>query len=275
MLWFQPLPQIAPMTWSLLSLVPLGLLTGLLAGILGIGGGLVFSPLLLLVGLDPHHALATSTLAIVPTGLGGTLAHLQSRSIPWRAGLAIASGAGFGALVFSQVGFGLAGWQLLSLQAAMYGALAITIGPKPVDADAPEPSPSLPWAGLVGVGSAAGMLGGLLGVGGGLVMVPLMVRLLGLPVRLAIRLSMLGVLTAASAATVTFLQDGRALLPMGLTLGCSAAVAAHWSASRLNRVPEHWLVGILRAITLLLALDSGRRAVALLFEVLHGATALA
>ena len=52
------------MTWSLLSLVPLGLLTGLLSGVLGIGGGLVFSPLLLLVGLDPHHALATSTLAM-------------------------------------------------------------------------------------------------------------------------------------------------------------------------------------------------------------------
>ena len=261
------------MTWSLLSLVPLGLLTGLLSGVLGIGGGLVFSPLLLLVGLDPHHALATSTLAIVPTGLGGTVAHLQSRSIPWRAGLAIALGAGFGALLFSHLGFGLAGWQLLSLQAAMYGALAITICPKPVEA--PDPSPSLPLVGLVGVGSAAGMLGGLLGVGGGLVMVPLMVRLLGLPVRLAIRLSMLGVLTAASAATVTFLQDGRALLPMGLTLGCSAAVAAHWSASRLNRVPEHWLVRMLRLITLLLALDSGRRALGLLLEVLQGATALA
>ena len=68
------------MTWSLLSLVPLGLLTGLLSGVLGIGGGLVFSPLLLLVGLDPHHALATSTLAIVPTGLGGTLAHVQSQA---------------------------------------------------------------------------------------------------------------------------------------------------------------------------------------------------
>jgi uncharacterized membrane protein YfcA len=94
-------------------------------------------------------------------------------------------------------------------------------------------------------------------------------------VRLAIRLSMLGVLTAASAATVTFLQDGRALLPMGLTLGCCAAVAAHWSASRLNRVPEHWLVWMLRLITLLLALDSGRRALGLLLEVLQGATALA
>ena len=260
------------MTWSLLSLVPLGLLTGLLSGLLGIGGGLVFSPLLLLVGLDPHHALATSTLAIVPTGFGGTMAHLQSRSIPWRAGLALASGAGFGALVFSHVGFGLAGWQLLSLQSLMYGALALTIRPKQEGAF--DPDQPVPLVGLVGIGSAAGMLGGLLGVGGGLVMVPLMVRALGLPVRLAIRLSMLGVLTAASVASITFLQDGRALLPMGLTLGGSAAVAAHWSAARLNRVPEHWLVWMLRSITLLLALDSGRRALGLLLQVLHGPTAL-
>ena len=51
-------------------------------------------------------------------------------------------------------------------------------------------------------------------------------------------------------------------------------MAAHWSASRLNRVPEHWLVWMLRAITLLLALDSGRRALGLLLQVLHGPTAL-
>ncbi|MBM5798469.1 MAG: sulfite exporter TauE/SafE family protein, partial [Cyanobacteria bacterium K_Offshore_0m_m2_072] len=61
--------------WSLLPLVPLGLLAGLLSGLLGIGGGLIFSPLLLLLGLDPHQALATSSLAIVPTTLGGTWSH--------------------------------------------------------------------------------------------------------------------------------------------------------------------------------------------------------
>ncbi|MCP9877779.1 TSUP family transporter, partial [Cyanobium sp. A2C-AMD] len=85
------------MLWSLLPYLPLGLLAGLLSGVLGIGGGLVFSPLLLLAGLDPHKALATSTLAIVPTTLGGTWAHLRNRSLPWRGGLAIVLGAGLGA----------------------------------------------------------------------------------------------------------------------------------------------------------------------------------
>ena len=79
--------------WSLLPLVPLGLLAGLLSGLLGIGGGLIFSPLLLLLGLDPHQALATSSLAIVPTTLGGTWSHLRSRSLPLGPSLAIGLGA--------------------------------------------------------------------------------------------------------------------------------------------------------------------------------------
>ena len=48
---------------DLLLVVPLGLLAGGLAGLLGIGGGLIFAPLLLWMGLTPHQALATSTFA--------------------------------------------------------------------------------------------------------------------------------------------------------------------------------------------------------------------
>jgi uncharacterized membrane protein YfcA len=119
-------------------------------------------------------------------------------------------------------------------------------------------------AGLASVGAVAGLASGMLGVGGGLVMVPLMVRLLAVPVHLAIRFSTLAVLTASSFASVAFLQDGRAMLPVGLLLGCTAALGARWSAKRLNQVPEERLVWLLRALTLFLALDSGRRAVQLL-----------
>ncbi|MBM5808732.1 MAG: sulfite exporter TauE/SafE family protein, partial [Cyanobacteria bacterium M_surface_9_m1_291] len=105
--------------WSLLPLVPLGLLAGLLSGLLGIGGGLIFSPLLLLLGLDPHQALATSSLAIVPTTLGGTWSHLRSRSLPLGPSLAIALGAASSSALFSHLGRSAHGALLLGLQAAM------------------------------------------------------------------------------------------------------------------------------------------------------------
>ena len=252
------------MPWDLLPLLPLGLLAGLLSGLLGIGGGLIFSPLLLAVGLTPHQALATSTLAILPTTLAGSWAHLRSGQVPARAVLAIASGAIAGSLVFSRAGDDMAGWHLLGLQALMYGVLALVISPRRSDqADAPE---RLPLAGLSGVGLVAGWSSGLLGVGGGLVMVPLMVQGLGIRVYQAIRLSTIAVCASAGAAAVTFTSDGRGNLGMGLLLGGAAAIAAQWSASRLQSVSETKLVWLLRLLCVLLALDAARRAVQLAFS---------
>ena len=249
------------MPWELLPLLPLGILAGLLSGLLGIGGGLIFSPLLLALGLAPHQALATSTLAIVPTTLAGSWAHLRSGQVPLRAVLAITGGAMAGALVFSRAGDGLQGWQLLSLQALMYGVLALVITPRRSDqADAQE---RLPLAGLGGVGLVAGWSSGLLGVGGGLVMVPLMVQGLGIRVYQAIRLSTIAVCASAAAAAVTFTGDGRGHLGMGLLLGGAAAVASQWSASQLQSVSEAKLVWLLRLLCVLLAVDAARRAVTL------------
>jgi hypothetical protein len=119
-------------------------------------------------------------------------------------------------------------------------------------------------AALAAVGLVAGFATGMLGVGGGLVMVPLMVRMLQVPVHLAIRLSTLAVLCSASAASPAFLADGRGQLATALLMGGTAAVASQWSAARLHRVSEDRLVVLLRITSLFLALDSGRRALTLL-----------
>ena len=68
--------------WDLPILIGLGLLAGGLAGLLGIGGGLIFAPLLLWLDLPAHQALATSSFAIVPTALAGTIIHLRGGRIP-------------------------------------------------------------------------------------------------------------------------------------------------------------------------------------------------
>ncbi len=251
---------------DLLVAVPLGLLAGALAGLLGIGGGLIFAPLLLWMGLSPHQALATSTFAIVPTAMGGSVTHLRQRSIPWREGLILGVSAFLSALLFSRLGRLADGWHLLFLQSVMYLVLTVTIRSEEVEAasDAVDP---LPLLGLGGVGVVAGLAGGLLGLGGGLVMVPLMVRTLSVPIRLAIRFSSLAVACSASAASLQFLVEGRGQPSMGLLLGGTAAVAAQWSASRLDHVRPGLLATLLRALALLLALDSGRRALQLALQM--------
>ena len=254
------------MPWELLPLLPLGILAGLLSGLLGIGGGLIFSPLLLALGLTPHQALATSTLAIMPTTLAGSWTHLRSGQVPRSAGTAIGVSAAAGALLFSHAGAGLAGWHLLALQSLMYAVLAMVVGPRQDNAMAASDAPDnqqLPLIGIASVGLVAGLASGMLGVGGGLVMVPLMVRVIGLRVYLAIRLSTLAVCASAASASVGLLSDGRAQPAVGLLLGGVAALAAQWSAARLQRVSEHQLVKLLRLLCVLLALDGARRAVQL------------
>jgi uncharacterized protein len=255
------------MAWSeLLLLLPLGILAGLLSGLLGIGGGLIFSPLLLALGLPAHQALATSTLAIVPTTLAGSWAHLRWGQLPRPAIAAMATGAVSGGLLFSHGGQALPAWSLLALQGLLYGALVLLVAPRTADEPDGTAPRRLPLVSLALVGLVAGAASGLLGVGGGLVMVPLMVRVLALRVYLAIRLSTLAVCASAISASIGLVHDGRAQLLPALLLGGVAAVAARWSAARLQRVPETRLVALLKLLCALLALDSGRRALQLVLQ---------
>ena len=251
---------------DVLLAVPLGLLAGALAGLLGIGGGLIFAPLLLWMGLSPHQALATSTFAIVPTAIGGSYTHWRARTLPLRPGLAIGLSAFATALLFSRLGRLAAGWQLLTLQALLYLLLALTIRGDRGD-QGPESEGSLPLKGLAAVGGVAGLAGGMLGLGGGLLMVPLMVNGLAVPIRQAIRLSTLAVACSATAASLQFLQEGRGQWMLGLVLGGVAAFAAQWTAARLDRVNTGTLAWLLRLLSLLLAIDSGRRALQLALQV--------
>jgi uncharacterized membrane protein YfcA len=64
--------------------VVLGLAAGVLAGMFGVGGGILFVPTLVALGLDHHDALGTSLLAIVPTVLVGTWRQSRYGNVRWR-----------------------------------------------------------------------------------------------------------------------------------------------------------------------------------------------
>ena len=84
--------------------VVLGLAAGLLAGLFGVGGGIVFVPALIALGLDHHEAIGTSLLAIVPTVVVGTWRQSGYGNVRWRAALVL----GLAAAVTAQGGVLLA-----------------------------------------------------------------------------------------------------------------------------------------------------------------------
>lgn len=76
--------------WTLLAAALLGVAAGVLAGLFGVGGGILFVPTLTLVlGLTQLHAEATSLLAIIPTALVGAWRQTRYGNVRWRAALVL------------------------------------------------------------------------------------------------------------------------------------------------------------------------------------------
>jgi len=90
------------MTYALA--IVLGLVAGVFAGMFGVGGGILFVPTLVALGLDHHDAIGTSLLAIVPTVLVGTWRQSRYGNVRWRVGAVL----GVAAAASAQGGVALA-----------------------------------------------------------------------------------------------------------------------------------------------------------------------
>lgn len=82
----------------------LGVLAGVLAGLFGVGGGILFVPTLVAIGLSQHNATGTSLLAILPTVLVGTWRQQLYGNVRWRLAVVI----GIAAAIAAQAGVALA-----------------------------------------------------------------------------------------------------------------------------------------------------------------------
>ncbi len=106
-----------------------------------------------------------------------------------------------------------------------------------------------------GLGLAAGFVGGLFGVGGGVVVVPGLVLWLGLAQHRAHATSVAAIVASASAALVPFALDGEVDWPAALALFAGAGVGAYGGARLIARIPEVWLA---RAFVALMAVAAVR-----------------
>ncbi|HET8528094.1 MAG TPA: sulfite exporter TauE/SafE family protein [Gaiellaceae bacterium] len=93
------------MTYALA--VVLGAVAGVLAGMFGVGGGILFVPTLTALGLSQLHAEASSLLAIIPTVLVGVWRHQRYGNVRWRASLVIGAASVGAAIGGAQLAVGL------------------------------------------------------------------------------------------------------------------------------------------------------------------------
>lgn len=166
--------------WVLAALLALGAVTGFLAGLFGIGGGMVMVPFLTLLltaagfPIDHvvHMAIATSLATILFTSVSSVRAHHQHGAVMWPVVKVLAPGILIGSLIGAQIAAALPTAVLALLFAGFVGfsATQMLMNRKP------KPSRDLPKAGgMFGVGNLIGLLSSLVGAGGGFISVPFMV----------------------------------------------------------------------------------------------------
>ncbi|WP_255505697.1 sulfite exporter TauE/SafE family protein [Mycetocola sp. JXN-3] len=208
-------------TW----LIVIGLAAGFLSGLFGVGGGILMVPaLIFLAGFDNRKAAGTSLAAIVPTSLVGVFSYAGSGEVHWVAGLILAAGsvvgAQIGAFLLERIPKRALQWAFIAFLVVVIVQLFLVV---PVRGAEIELYPGS-IVGLVGLGLATGILSGLLGIGGGIIIVPMLVMLFGASDLLAKGTSLLMMIPTAISGTVGNVIRRNVDLPAAAIVGVSACV---------------------------------------------------
>lgn len=257
-----------------LLLAASGLLAGAFGALLGLGGGVLIVPILTLgFGVPLPTAVGTSLIGVIATSTGAAAINVRAGRADVRLGLTLAAGTVVGALT----GGVLAGFAPERLVAGLFAAMlaytALTMArglvrragdeaTEPVDATAPDGlsapayrSSRVPIA--IGGSFLAGNISGLLGVGGGVVTVPLMHLVMGAPMRISVATSnfMIGITAAAGAYAYLFRGDIDVRLAAPVVLGVAAGAALGAAAS--GRIRTRWLIGLFVLVVSYVAVRMG------------------
>ncbi len=255
---------------NILILIAGGLFSGVLAGFLGIGGGTVLVPILVALGYTPVQAVATSSLAIVITSISGSfqnwrMGFLDLKKVLYlgipslltaQLGVYIASNVASYILLFA---FGLLLWLNIYLVELRKQVIA-----RKQREDAENLQNNLaatvdktmnPVVARIATGGIAGVLAGLFGIGGGVIMVPMQMLLLGEAIKVAIQTSLGVIMITAIAATTGHYVAGNVLFMQGLILGSGGLIGAQVSTRFLPKLSDKVVSFAFRALLALLSIN--------------------
>jgi len=256
-----------------------GVAAGAFGALLGLGGGILIVPILTLgFGLPLSAAVGTSLVSVIATSTGAAAVNVRAGRADVRLGLTLGAGTVVGALTGGIVAGFLPERVLAGSFAVLlvYTALTMLRGTlargdeeatetvDPAVPDGPEApayrSRRVPLA--IGGAFLAGNVSGLLGIGGGVVTVPLVHLLMGAPIRIAVTTSnyMIGITAAAGAYTYLFRGDldPRQAAPIVLGVAGGAALGALTG----TRLRASWLIVLFVVVLGYVAFEMAMRALA-------------
>ncbi|MGQ9659370.1 MAG: sulfite exporter TauE/SafE family protein [Thermochromatium sp.] len=257
---------------ELMVYLAIGILSGMLAGLFGIGGGAVMVPaLILLFGVfgsggdwPTHLAVGTSLATIMGTGAVSTLAHHRRGGVRWDLVRLLAPGIVLGALAGAELASQIPGLWLQRIFAVFLASVGIRL--LMTAATSVSASRRLPGAlGLVGVGSGIGLLSSLIGIGGGTLTVPFL-NSRSVEMRQAVGTSAACGLPIAAAGTLGFIwvgwgqgglpdwSSGFVYWPAVFAMLLASLPAAPFGARLAHRLPVARLKRLFGILLLLIAM---------------------
>jgi uncharacterized membrane protein YfcA len=218
--------------------VGIGLLAGLLSGLFGVGGGTVIVPfLVLLLRFDQRLAAGTSLAAIVPTAAVGVISYAVHGSVAWIPALLLAAGAVVGAQIgtwlLPRLSLTVLRWAFVGFLVAVVVSLFVVIPSR----DAELTLTVLSGAALVVLGVVTGILSGLIGVGGGIIVVPALMLLFGTSDLVAKGTSLLMMIPTAVSGTIGNVRRRNVDLVAAAIVGvaaCTTTALGAWAAVLLD-----------------------------------------
>ncbi len=201
---------------TFLLLFATGCLTGFLAGIFGVGGGILLIPLLLYMfthslgisGLVATHlTFGTSLLVVVFASMTSAFEYYRNGHVLPRAALYIGSASVVAAFGGAALAASLQGSVLQKIFAAVVAAAALRLLVEP-DRSKIDAKMSLSPGGLILIGVVAGLVSSLAGVGGGVFSIPLMYSFMHFPLKKALGTSSAAIVLTALASTIGYAVNG-------------------------------------------------------------------
>jgi uncharacterized protein len=223
---------------ALAPIALVGLLAGFLAGLFGVGGGILIVPgLVLAAHMSQRLAHGTSLAAVVPISLASLASYAAHGNVDWNVALWLATGAVCGAIIGTRLLHVLPQRTLAIIFIVVLVASALRLF-LATDADGRGDLTVAAVLALVVVGLVTGILAGLLGVGGGIVMVPAMMLLFDLEPVIAKGTSAAVIIAAALMGTWRNRANDNTDLRAAAVIGVSGIVTAAIGGTLADRMSD-------------------------------------